>query len=528
LERAAGLRPGFGPSWNALGVVRDGLGDAAGARDAFQRAIDTQPDYPEALSNLGLAMYHTGEGDRALPLIDRALALKPDFTEAAFNRGVVLHASGNFDAARMAWQATLALDPRHREARSNLLMALHYNADMTGEALLDQARTWSTYHGWPADRFDDWPNSRDATRRLRIGYVSPDFRDHSCAHFLLPLFGAHDRTAVEVFAYAELARPDAMSERLRHAADHWRPIRGRNDLAAAKIVRDDAIDILIDLAGHTADNRLGIFALKPTPVQATWLGYPGTAGLETIDYRITDQLADPSGSEAHASEALIRLPHGFHCYSPPAELPVSPPPAGTAGHVTFGSFNNLQKVTPPVISAWASILAAAPGARLVLKSSWLGRASVAARLRATFVERGIDPERLDLIGWVDDPASHLGAYSRIDIALDPFPYNGTTTTLEALWMGVPVVSLAGKRHAGRVGVSLLTHAGTPELVADAADTYVEKAVAIAADAARLAEYRRTLRERLAASPLLDPVGFARDLEAVYRTMWQRWCAGGAG
>jgi predicted O-linked N-acetylglucosamine transferase (SPINDLY family) len=315
-----------------------------------------------------------------------------------------------------------------------------------------------------------------------------------------------------------------MTERLKQRSHHWHNIRGKTDDDVAALIRADAIDILIDLAGHTENNRLPVFARKPAPVQVTYLGYPNTTGLRTIDYRLTDIEADPPGQEPYHTEQLVRLPHGFLCYTSPPDAPaVTALPTSTVGHVTFGSFNNLAKMTPEVIGLWAQILKAIPGSRLVIKNKSMKDGPTRERYLALFRETGITEDRLDFVAWIPEAADHLGAYAHVDIALDTFPYNGTTTTCEALWMGVPVITLAGERHAARVGVSLLTRVGLTELIAQSPEEYVKLAVELAADTERLVQLRAGMRERMKHSPLCDAKSFTRDLETAYRGMWREWC-----
>jgi protein O-GlcNAc transferase len=527
LEHAIRLNPRLAAAWNALGIVWAVRGEFGPSCDALARATTLAPQSAEYLSNHGLSLHKAGRGEEALATLERAVAADPAQPDAVFNRGVVRHHQGDFAGALVDWKSAVAVQPAHRVARSNLIFALHYEPGVSGADLLAEARHYDRVAGEPAGHYTAWPNPRTADRRLRIGYVSPDFREHSVAHYMEPLLAAHDRANVEIFAYAELKKRDAVTERLNALVDHWRPTAGLRDERIAQQIRDDAIDILVDLAGHSADNRLGVFALRPAPVQASWLGFPGTTGLSAIGYRLTDDIADPPGAESEASETLIRLPHGFHCWRPPAGAPaIAARPRDKAPRV-FASFNNVQKIGAPTVAAWAEILRRAPGATLLLKSSWLSRPRAAADLRDAFARHGIAAERLSLSGWIEGTAAHLAAYGRVDVALDPFPYNGTTTTLEALWMGVPVVTLAGRRHSARVGASLLRRIGLAELVRQSVDDYVDSAVALAADDARLIAYRTTLRDRLSASPLLDAAGFARTLEASYRAMWQRWCESSA-
>jgi len=363
---------------------------------------------------------------------------------------------------------------------------------------------------------------------LRIGYVSPDFFHHPVANFIAPVLAAHDRTAVEVFCYAEVKTPDAVTERLRGLVEsphHWRDTNGMSDDSVAAAIRADGIDILIDLAGHTVGARLLVFARKPAPIQATWLGYPATTGLTQIDWRITDPLADPPGlTDDQYSEKLLRLPTGFNCYQPIDDMPpVAPLPADANGYVTFGCFNHAAKLRDRTLEVWAELLRAVPGSRLCLKHRGFGLPSAAAEYRQDFERRGIPAARLDLISFIDDTRRHLAAYDRVDVALDPFPYNGTTTTCEALWMGVPVVALAGPTHMSRVGVSLLTRAGLPELVADTPARYIEIAAGLAADRERLRTLRAGLRARVAGSSLCDAARVTRELETALRQVWRDWC-----
>ena len=369
-------------------------------------------------------------------------------------------------------------------------------------------------------------NPRDPGRRLRVGYVSPDFRRHSVSYFLEPLLAAHDRAGFEIFCYAEVIQPDEVTARLQRHADHWLITAGMPDDALAARIRADGIDILIDLAGHTAGNRLPLFARRPAPIQATWLGYPNTTGLPAIDYRLADAISDPPGwGDALASETLLRLPGGFLCFGPPVHAPPpGVPPCLAAGAVTFGSFNNPAKISLPTIESWSAILKRLPDARLLLKSRQLVDAMTWVLLRTRFAERGIPANRVDMLGFQADTVSHLEVYHRVDIALDPFPYNGATTTCEALWMGVPVVTLAGDRHAARVGASLLSRVGLDGLIAASRDEYVERAVDLAGDRERLAALRSTLRPDMAASSLCDATAFARGVEAAYRGIWERWQA----
>jgi predicted O-linked N-acetylglucosamine transferase (SPINDLY family) len=428
------------------------------------------------------------------------------------------------DDAIAAYRQAMLLWPHFSDANSNLLLALNYHAGMEPRTIFEEHLRWNRELAEPLRPFIQTPrNDRSPDRRLRIGYVSPDFRDHPVGHFLLPLLAKHDHERFEIFCYAPpVPPPDSMTERLRAHADHWRSLTGLADGRAAELIRQDQIDILVDLSGHTSYHRLLLFAHKPAPVQVTWLGYPNTTGLATMDYRLTDAYADPPGlSESWHSEQLWRLPQCAWCYRSPGSSPVT---LRNNGPITFGCFNNFAKVTEPMLLLWARILQAVPHSRLLLKTRALGSGSTQQRVRQILCEAGIGAERLELRGYEAAYDDHLAFYQRLDIALDTFPYHGTKTTCEAMWMGVPVVTLAGTTHASRVGVSLLSNIGLPELVASTPEEYVRLAAELATDASRLSHLRNTLRQRMEGSPLMDAPRFARDVDSAYRSMWQKWCA----
>lgn len=557
IERVIAARPDFAAFHNNRGEMLRALGRTDEALDAYRRAIALDPGSGEAFSNMSAALRQRERRGEALAAADRAAALAPDLPEAHNNRGILLLEDGRIGDAVDALKRALALRPAYADAMVNLGHALAaagcvaewrahvadairvvpgaadlrrslafstlYDDAATGADVLEAAREWASALHAPA--IVRHARSRDRGRRLRIGYVSPDFRRHSCAYFLAPLLAHHDRAAFETTAYAELRRPDEVTAELRPYVDAWRDTVALPDAALVEQIRSDGIDILVDLAGHSAGNRLTIFAAKPAPVQISWLGYPGPTGLATIDARITDAVADPPGAaDGHYLERLVRLDRCFVCYRPPADAPaVVPREAPPPDRVVFCSFNSVTKVGDACVAAWAEILSRTPGSTLRLKCRGMTDPFVAERLVARFRGLGIAAERLVLLPWREATASHLSAYDGADIALDTFPYNGTTTTLEALWMGVPVITYAGDRHAARVGASLLRHAGIEDLVAASRDDYIVRAVALAADPARRAAYRAGLRARIAASPLCDGPGFARAMGAAYRDVWQRQC-----
>lgn len=464
----------------------------------------------------------------ALTCYRQALAMNPGNLDIYCKIASIHLLMGDVSDSLVSIRKALALDPDHKLAHLVHLFTMNYDPDARSAEVLEAHRAWGTRHGIVTGASSTHPNSRDPDRSLRIGYVSPDFRTHSVAWFLESLFAQHDRNRFTIYGYSNVypGGNDERTARLRSLCDQWRDISPLNDSQLAAMIRQDRIDLLVDLAGHSTHNRLAAFALRPAPVQIAWLGYPNITGLPAMDYRFTDAYADPeSESSPPGCEQLVRLPRGFLCYAPPDDAPdPGLPPRHAAGGITFGSFNNLAKVNDHVVSAWAAILNAVPGSRLLLKSVGLADTAVREQLRVRFAAHGVAAGRLELLPQTPSFIDHLAHYRRIDIGLDTFPYNGTTTTCEALWMGVPVVSLAGDCHAGRVGVSLLSQIGLHDLIASNAEEYVSLAVALAADSARISSLRSTLRERMRASSLCDAPAFARKIEAAYRRMWGKWCA----
>jgi len=522
-RQAIALKPNCAEAYNNLGNALKDQGQIDPAIAAYRQAIAIKPTVAEYHTNLGVALRAIGQSDQAIAAYRQALAIKPALAEAYNNLGVVLKDQGQLDQAIAAFHQAITLQPNYSEAHSNLLFTLHYPAGEDAQAIVDEHRRWNQQHAAPLrPLIRPHLNDRNPDRRLRIGYVSPDLHDHVVGWYLLPLLANHDHRNFEIFAYAQVPAPDAMTQRLREHTDGWRSLLGLSNAQAADLIRQDHIDILVDLAGHTTQNRLLVFAHKPAPVQVTYLGYPNTTGLATMDYRLSDAYADPPGqTEAYHCEHLLRLSPCAWCFAPTASPPLAARPPGP---ITFGCFNNFPKVTEPMLKRWGHILLAVPASRLLLKSAGLGSASVRLRVQQLLGELGIGPERLELRGREPGYAGHLALYGRMDIALDTFPYHGTTTTCEALWMGVPVVSLAGLSHVARVGVSLLHNVGLPELVANTPAEYVRLAVDLANDLPRLQRLHSTLRPRLQASPLMDAPRFARNVEAAYRQMWWKYCA----
>ncbi|MDD9925664.1 MAG: tetratricopeptide repeat protein [Rhodospirillaceae bacterium] len=474
VEAALAKTPDSADLWRFLGILRQSRGDLSGAEAALRAAIERQPQLAEAHDNL------------AGILLDQGLA----------------------EAAEASFKRALEIDPGDRRAHSNLLMCRNYT-ETNADRLLAEHKAWATQHPQKARVHP----ARPGRTRIRVGYVSGDFRRHSVAFFFEPMLRFRDASRFETFCYANMENPDDVTSRMQDLADNWRWVAGLDDDKLEALIRTDEIDILIDLSGHTAGNRLPVFQRKPAPLQASWLGYPNTTGLESIDFRITDDIADPENAAPQATETLLRLNGGFLSYTPPGVTPaVAPLPADPIGFITFGSFNNRSKMSQQTIEDWAQILAARQDAKRLIKARPLADPAVAQHYLSVFEEQGIETDRLIFRASLASPTEHLAAYSQIDIALDPFPYNGTTTSCEALWMGVPVLTLRGNRHASRVGASLLTQIGHEDWICDTLAAYIGTAKTLASDWQNLARIRQSLRDRMASSPLCDGRDFCHRLE----------------
>lgn len=517
VEAALVRDPGQAAGHNGRALALRALGRTEEATAALNLALSHDPTLAEAWVNRAQNLLDRGMPSAAAADAGRALRLRPDYLAAWDALARSRYDSGQPELAMALLRRAAAVAPAlPRTVHSNLLLIRQSDPAADSAGLLAEHRRWVRLHSPPA-RPHLFPTAgTEPGRRLRIGYLSADFREHSVAAFFEPLLAAHDRRSVQVVCYAAVHRPDATTARLRGLADGWRDVAGLGDGMLADLVRADGIDVLIDLGGHTGDSRLGVLALAPAPARLTMLGYPGTTGL-ALEGRLTDPIVEPPGTQAGSSEPLYPLPNGFLCYGPPEGAP-DPQPRDGSAPVTFGSFNALGKLTPAVIATWGAILSAVTDSRLLLKSRALDDPAVAEAVRARFAGHGVEGDRLDLLGWSDVRTDHLALYGTVDIGLDPFPYNGTTTTCEAMWMGVPVVTLAGSRPAARVGMALLTRTGLTDLIATDLNSYHLIAVDLARDAGRRALLRSTLRERMRLGPLGDSTGLARSVEEVCRRL----------
>ena len=521
-QRALSIRPDYADASNNLGNIFHGLRQYDEAVACFQKALLTKPDGFEIYNNLGSAFFELHKFHEAETCYLRVLDIKPESFEGANNMGKVLMAKGQMAEATDYFQKAVSIGPDQITARGNLLMSILYQAKYTPTEVLEWHRAVSMRFEKPFENIQfSHTNIADPERRLKIGYVSADFNQHAVARFAELIIERHDRNQVEVFCYCNSTRKDEVTERFSKASDHWRVVTEMSDALMAARVKADGIDILIDLSGHTSGNRLPAFAGKPAPIQITYLGYGATTGLAAMDYRLTHIDADPIESDAHNSEILYRLPRSLWCYRPSSSMPaVTALPALENGYVTFGVMNGFHKVSPQMIAVWAEILRLIPTARLVMVPV---PATAQQAIHEQFAALGITQDRIALHGRLSSD-KFWDLCRQIDIALDPFPYNGGTTTCETFWLGVPLVTLTGQSFVSRLGYTLLKSIGLPELAAKTEAEYVEISCFLARDLELMTVLRAGMRQRMAASPLCDEAGFVRSLEAAYRDMWRTWCS----
>jgi len=555
-RQAITLKPAYHEALNNLGNTLRHLGQYETALDCYRQAITGNSDYAEAYSNLGNALQDLGQKEEALNNLEVAVRLKPELADGHFNLAVTLSDSGRLAAAEQSYEKTLELDPKHAEAANNLgnlcvsqgrlqeaefwylqaieiqpdyhiahsnrLFCLNYHSDYDAKKSLAAHQQWDQQHCAKITAFKHNKHHADPDKILRIAYISPDLCAHSVAFFLEPLLQHHNPSQVESFCYANVKHEDKTSAKLRAHTKHWHNIYGQDDATIAQRIKQDKIDILIDLAGHTAGNNLLTFAWQAAPVQATWLGYPNTTGMQRMAYRITDAYVDPEDDNNPHSEELIRLPKAFSCYQPHPDCPPVGDLPASQKPLTFGSFNNLAKVTDDVISTWAALLQAIPDSSLILKNKALSDEQVRKTFLQRFSEHGISSDRIELIAWTASMVDHMKLYNRIDIALDTFPYNGATTTCESLYMGVPVICQYGKQHASRVSADFMQQVGLAAWIAKDTEDYIAKALELAQDTNTLATIRQKLRQDMLQSSLCDGQRFTHDIEQAFRDMWQCW------
>jgi protein O-GlcNAc transferase len=525
-ERALKIRPDFVEAQLNLGMALLDLGKCNAAEPYLERAMELRPDHPDAVHNLALLRHMQNRHDVAEMLYRRALELRPAFPESLTGLGTVLKDRGQLDEAMRLLRRALELRPDYTEAHTGLIFTLDFVPSAgVAEQQAERRRWFERFGRTYAAAVASHDHDRDPERRLRVGYVSANFCRHSAVYSFGPVLRNHDRTQFEVTCYSAVSMEDDVTAELRAHADRWRPILSLTDEQIAAQIRDDQIDILIDLSGHSYGNRLLVFARKPAPVQVTAWGHATGTGLPTIDYLFADSTIVPADVRSHFAETIYDLPCAISYEAPPYAPAVAPLPASQDGLLTFASLNRLSKMSDGTLALWARLLAALPHSRLLLKDRQLNSLSERERILGGFAGLGIGPERLMLQGG-SPHAEHLAAFSQVDIALDPFPQNGGISTFEALWMGVPVIALAGHTVPSRIGASILTAAGLVDWVASDEDEYVAIALRNSADRQALAALRGGLRTKLAGSAAGNAKLYTEIVEQAYRTMWRRWCAGG--
>jgi protein O-GlcNAc transferase len=509
---------------NNLGACLLLKGLAAESIPWFEAAAKVVTDSPLPVNNIGAAYKELGRIDDALVQYQRAIQIDPGYADGYCNIGGAYATIAEHEKSIAACREALQINPAFAEVQSNLVYTTLSPSDWTRQRVFEEHLDWNRRHALPLASEILPPTDLQLNRRMRIGYLSPDFREHSIRYFMEPIFIAHDRSRFEVFAYATGRRRDDVSDRLKSEVDQWHSVSELTDGQLADLIRSHRIDILVDLAGHTAENRLLVFARRPAPVQVTYLGYPTTTGMSTVDYRLTDSIADPTGADAFYTEKLVRLPHAFFVYSDDSTKPLEPSlPADRSGIFTFGSFNSFTKINDETLDAWAGILRDTPNSQLLIKARPVENPSTRKKLLAFFAQRGIGAERLDFRPWLTMPEHIALLGTGIDLMLDTFPYNGHTTTCQAIWMGVPVVTRSGDTFRSRVGHTIMQHLDLADLVADHWQDYHRIALEMAANRQRLRTLRQSLRQRMQASTLCDAAAFTRSLEEAYSSMWMQRC-----
>lgn len=558
LNEALRIEPLNADVLHNLGIIAYTAGRINDAIEHFGSAAEKKENDPQILYNYATALLEIGRYSDALKILSKVLNLKPDhipalnkscsivgtmgnvklaekigksiieknpsFVEAYNNLGNTYKDQGKIEEAIKYYRKALEIRPDFTTAGSNLLLCLNYSRNRNPQTVFEEHLEWekrvlaseSLKISIPQLSIRDKP-------QIHIGYISSDFRIHSAGYFIEPIIANHNKNQFKIFCYSDVSYPDSTTERIKKHSSKWRSIYNKEDKDVIKFIQEDEIDILVDLAGHSGNNRLTLFLAKPAPVQITYLGYPNTTGLSTMDYRLTDEWADPEGYDTFYTEKLYRLSGGFLCYRPPEDVPgVTEAPALKNGYITFGSFNNLPKINSDTIAVWSEILHAVPASKLVIKTKPFNDTEVMACYKDSFKKYGIEDERLLFHGHSPSTEEHLNWYNRIDIALDTFPYNGTTTSCEALLMGVPVVSLTGSKHAGRVGSSILSMVGLTAMIASDSQHYVKIASNLAVELHYLEELRKGLRDTLLKSSLCDGPGFTRTLEKAYKEMYNNF------
>jgi protein O-GlcNAc transferase len=522
-ELAIHFNPYCCEAYNNLGVIYKEQDNLDKAIMCYQAALAINPKFSQSLNNIGVVYTVQGKLDEAYLYVHNAIEENPHYSEAYNNLGVLYRDEGLIAEAIKCYEKCLAINPLSRNAGQNRLLAMNYLPQIDNRKVYIAHKDWGELFVQQFTQYTEYLNRLDPNRILRIGYISPDFFVHSVSYFIDAILANHNQEKYHVICYSNVVKEDTKTFKLRQYAYDWKTITGMDTKQVASLIYDDCIDILVELAGHTSGNRLDVMAMRPAPIQVTWIGYPNTSGLPTIDYRLTDEISDPQESDQQYVEKLVKLPTGFLCYSPSLEAgEVSLPPMLTKGYVTFGSFNNLAKINHRVLDLWTRIMHILPDSHLVMKCKPFACESVKRKFIKKFEDHGIDANRLTLISLMPMNSDHMQSYSLMDISLDTFPYAGTTTTCESLWMGVPVVTLVGNCHAHNVGASILTQIGHIDWITTTVDEYVDMAVRLASDPEQLSQIRANLRSRMIKSPLCNGKTFTQHLETTYRKMWKSY------
>ncbi|BAP56998.1 O-linked N-acetylglucosamine transferase, SPINDLY family [Thioploca ingrica] len=557
-QQALAINPQFAKAYNNLGLALKEQGQFQAAVTHYQRALAIDPNYVKAYFNLGTLLFSQRELEPAALCFTKLITIKPDYLEAYISLIGILFEQGKLDETIAYCQQALAIDPNCAEAHitlagtffrlgkleavvkhyrqaltiqpdnymahSGLLMAMHYSLDYDVPTVFAEHLHFAKQHVKPLQKeIKPHPNDKSPQRRLKMGYVSPDFRYHSTTFYMEPVLAAHHQDEFEIFCYADVLTPDAATQRLQGYVEHWRDIINLSDEQVAEQIRADQIDILVDLAGHTDRHRLLVFARKPAPIQVTYLGYAGTTGLATIDYKLTDEVIDPPGeTEVYHTEELVRLPvYRIVQFNLENSPPINSLPALQSGYITFASFNNFSKVTSYIIDVWAKILTTLPNARLLIVVKDADKETTQQQVKASFTQRGVAVEQLTITG-MRPFYQYLELHHQVDVGLDPFPHMGATTTFVSLWMGVPVITLMGPKPASKGGGPLKT-LGLDRFVTYSPEDYINVAWWVTEHLEELNELRLNLREKMLHSPLMDANHFTRAMEAAYRQMWYKWC-----
>ncbi len=516
-------QPNDAEALHLLGILAYQVNRYDVAADLIRRAIVVNPNIPTYHSNLGKVLADFGQLEAAVAACRTAIRLKPDSAEAWYNLGHALREQGQIEDSMAAFRKALEMNPDFAEIRSCILLTLHLLPQVDAQKLYEEHRLWNQQYAQPLKKLIlPHANERNPERKIRIGYVSPDLWDHAIGRGLMPLLANHDHNQFEIVCYADMLKQDNFTQEFRSHADLWHNVAQLTDAQLVQLVRQDRIDILVDVALHSSRNRLLAFAQKPAPVQVTFAGYPSTTGLTTIDYRLTDPYLDPPGMyDAFYSEQSIRLPDSFWCYSPlSGSPPVSPLPALKNGYVTFSCLTKFCKINDQVLNLWARVLQAVDRSHIMILAD---PGDLRQLVLNKFSRHGIAAERIEFHGR-RAPQQYLALYQQADITLDTFPYNGHITALDSLWMGVPIITLPGSTTVSRGGQSILSNIGLTDLIAQTPEQYIQLAANLAHDLSRLSTLRSTLRNRMLKSPLMDAPRFAHNIESAYRTMWRKFCA----